>query len=68
MNFNNIQINCRMLQTPKDTERLLSVNKMIDAWSTAYSMLVVIVGMAQVFLLRRMFNIKPPTANMKMRT
>ena len=57
-----------MLQTPKDTERLLSVNKMIDAWSTAYSVLVVIVGMAQVFLLRRMFNIKPPTANMKMRT
>jgi len=52
----------------KDMERLKSITGMIDKWSSAYILLVCVVGLAQVYLLRRFFNIKPPTSNMKMYT
>ena len=55
-------------QTPKDTERLISVNSMIDTWSTMYSVMVLVVGVVQVVVLKRLFNVRPPPANMKMRT
>ena len=55
-------------KVPKDTERLLSIISMIDTWSIAYSVLVIIVGIVQTMVVRKMFNIKPPTSNMKMRT
>jgi len=55
-------------KTPKDTERLISINQMIDFWSIAYSIMVVIVGVLQTVVVRRLFNIKPPSTNMKMRT
>ena len=55
-------------KTPKDTERLVSIIQMIDTWSVAYSVMVVIVAVTQTVIVRRLFNIKPPQSNMKMRT
>ena len=55
-------------KTPKDTERLEAINQMIDTWSVAYSVMVVIVAVTQTVIVRRLFNIKPPQSNMKMRT
>ena len=52
----------------KGEERLLSMNQMIDTWSMAYSLMVIIVGIIQTVFLRRLFNIKPVSGNMKMRT
>ena len=52
----------------KGQERLLSMNQMIDTWSMAYSLMVIIVGIIQTVFLRRLFNIKPVSGNMKMRT
>lgn len=55
-------------KTPKDTERLAAINQMIDSWSLAYSVLIIIVSILQTIFVRRLFNIKPTTSNMKMRT
>ena len=45
------------------------MNQMIDTWSMAYSLMVVVVGIMQTVFLRRLFNIKPVSSgNMKMRT
>ena len=53
----------------KGQERLVSMNQMIDTWSTAYSLMVIVVGILQTVFLRRLFNIKPVSSgNMKMRT
>ena len=53
----------------KGQERLVSMNQMIDTWSTAYSLMVIVVGIIQTFFVRRLFNIKPVSSgNMKMRT
>jgi uncharacterized membrane protein YuzA (DUF378 family) len=45
-----------------------SLLSMIDTWSSVYSLLVGLVGVAQVLLLKSFFNIRPPTSNLKMRT
>ena len=55
-------------KVPKDTERLVPIISMIDTWSLAYSGLIIVVGVIQTMMVRKMFNIKPPTSNMKMRT
>ena len=55
-------------KTPKDTERLMAINQMIDTWSTAYSVLIIVVSILQAVFVRRLFNIKPTTYSMKMRT
>jgi len=55
-------------KTPKDTERLISVTSMIDNWSMAYSIMILMVGFIQVVVLKRLFNVRLPTSNMKMRT
>ena len=56
-------------KSTKGQERLLSMNQMIDTWSMAYSLMVVVVGIMQTVFLRRLFNIKPVSSgNMKMRT
>ena len=55
-------------KTPKDTERLVSIIQMIDTWSVAYSVMIIIVGLIQTRMVRGLFNIRPPTSNMKMRT
>ena len=55
-------------KTPKDTERLEAINQMIDSWSVAYSILVILVSIIQTIFVRRLFNIRPTTSNMKMRT
>lgn len=51
----------------KDMERLRSITGMIDKWSGAYIFLVCIVGLGQVYILRRFFEVKPPTTNVKTR-
>jgi len=55
-------------KTPKDTERLVSIIQMIDTWSVAYSVAIVLVGLIQTRMVRSLFNVRPPTSNMKMRT
>ena len=40
---------------------------MIDTWSMAHSLLVLVVGVAQVTLLKRLFNVTPTTTQLKMR-
>ena len=55
-------------KTPKDTERLEAINQMIDPWSIAYTILVILVSIIQTIFVRRLFNIRPATSNMKMRT
>ena len=55
-------------KTPKDTERLEAINQMIDTWSLAYSGLVILVSILQTIFVRRLFNIRPTSSNMKMRT
>ena len=54
-------------QYPKDTARLESIMAMIDTWSMAHSLLVLVVGVAQVTLLKRLFNVTPTTTQLKMR-
>merc|ERR1711915_25096 len=55
------------MKTPKDTERLESIVKMIDTWSMAYSCLIVLVGIIQLFVLKRLFNEKPTTSKLNAR-
>ena len=54
-------------QYPKDTARLESIMAMIDTWSMAHSLLVLVVGVEQVTLLKRLFNVTPTTTQLKMR-
>jgi len=58
------------LQTkvPKDLARLESLLVMIDRWSMGYSCAVLLVGILQVFFLRRLFKQRPNIANMKVTT
>jgi len=58
------------LQTkvPKDLARLESLLVMIDRWSIGYSCAVLLVGILQVFFLRRLFKQRPNIANMKVST
>jgi len=58
------------LQTkvPKDLARLESLLVMIDRWSLGYSCAVLLVGILQVFFLRRLFRQRPNIANMKVST
>jgi len=58
------------LQTkvPKDLARLESLLVMIDRWSLGYSCAVLLVGILQVFFLRRLFTQRPNIANMKVAT
>jgi len=58
------------LQTkvPKDLARLESLLVMIDRWSLGYSCAVLLVGILQVFFLRRLFKQRPNIANMKVST
>jgi len=58
------------LQTkvPKDLARLESLLVMIDRWSLGYSCAVLLVGILQVFFLRRLFRQRPNIANMKTST
>lgn len=46
----------------------MAINQMIDTWSTAYSVLIIVVSILQAVFVRRLFNIKPTTYSMKMRT
>jgi hypothetical protein len=59
-NFSNFQI-------PKDIARLESIIQMIDTWSMAYSCLVVVVGILQLFVLKSFFVVTPTTTQFKMR-
>ena len=55
------------LQIPKDMARLESIISMIDTWSMAYSCLVVVVGVVQLFVLKRFFKETPTTSKLRMR-
>ena len=55
------------LQIPKDMARLESIISMIDTWSMAYSCLVVVVGVVQLFVLKRFFKETPTTSKLNMR-
>merc|ERR1719427_801126 len=55
-------------KTPKDTQRLQSIISMIDTWSMMYSCLVVVVALVQVFVLKKFFEEKPTTTQLKVRT
>ena len=55
-------------QSSKDLERIDSLVSMIDKWSSVYSVLVGLVGVAQVLLLKSFFNIRPATSKLKMQT
>jgi hypothetical protein len=57
-----------VLQSSKDIDRMDSLVYMIDTWSSVYSLLVGLVGVAQVLLLKSFFNIRPPTSNLRMST
>jgi len=52
----------------KDTARAEAIQEMIDRWSVIHIMLLVAVGFAQVYFLRKMFNVQPSGHGMKMRT
>merc|ERR1711892_210766 len=52
---------------PKDMARLESIISMIDTWSMAYSCLVVVVGVVQLFVLKRFFKETPTTSKLRMR-
>jgi len=52
---------------PKDEARLVSISSMIDKWSMAHMMLVIIVTIAQVTMLKRFFNLTPTTVTLKTR-
>ena len=47
--------------------RLESIISMIDTWSMAYSCLVVVVGVVQLFVLKRFFKETPTTSKLRMR-
>merc|ERR1712062_4330 len=55
------------MKTPKDTERLESIIAMIDSWSLAHSCLVVVVGLTQLFVLKRFFESAPTSTKLKTR-
>merc|ERR1711915_20777 len=54
-------------KTPKDTERLESIVRMIDTWSIVYSGLVCVVGLAQVVILKKLFVEMPASSNLKVK-
>merc|ERR1712179_625006 len=55
------------MKTPKDTERLESIIAMIDRWSVAHFCLVVVVGLTQLFVLKRFFESTPTSTKLKTR-
>jgi len=52
---------------PKDEARLVSISSMIDKWSMAHVILVIVVTIAQVTMLKRFFNLTPTTVTLKNR-
>lgn len=53
----------------KDSERMITLQGMVDTWSMIYSSLICVVAVAQIFVLRSFFHIKPTSyTGLKMRT
>ena len=44
------------IQMSQDTERLDSITEMIDKWSVAYSLMIVLVSIIQLVVLRWVIN------------
>jgi len=55
-------------RSTKDIERLVTIASMIDRWSMCYMVLLVLVGIIQVTMLRRLFKEKPRTNRQNFRT
>ena len=55
------------IQIPKDTARLESIVQMIDTWSIAHSILLVIVSFTQVYFLKKFFEESPTTTKLNAR-
>jgi len=55
-------------KSSKDSERMETLQGMVDTWSLIYTSLLVTVMVGQVFVLRSFFNEKPTSSKLMMRT
>jgi len=55
-------------KSAKDSERMETLQSMVDTWSLVYSGLVVSVMVTQIYVLRGFFHEKPTSSKLMMRT